>query len=175
MPTTFDLARCGDPFAMQAVVERLRPRLVRLAAHYARCTGEDADDLLQEAWLSLLVSLPKLDTTIGSPDQYLIQRARWGLLDSVRRSLLRRCVALEETDPIEKNAASVTVTPPCDEALLFDFVARLTPTQRSVVRCLLLGMTWREAGQVLGFTSANVAYHVRQIRQRYVKWNEGII
>ncbi|HET6453664.1 MAG TPA: class I SAM-dependent methyltransferase [Armatimonadota bacterium] len=31
---------------------------------------------------------------------------------------------------------------------------------------------WREAGNTLGCTSANIAYHVRQIRRRYEEWVE---
>src|SRR5438093_1442555 len=85
----------GYPAAIEAVVRALRPRLAKMAAYYARCTGEDEDDLLQEAWLGLLQSLPELDLTIGRPEQYLIQRARWRLLDAVKRARVRRCLALD--------------------------------------------------------------------------------
>ena len=36
---------------------------------------------------------------------------------------------------------------------------------------LLAGFTWREAGDALGCTSANIAYHVRQIRRQYEAWS----
>ena len=84
MMSCYERARAGDPAATEAVVEALRPRLVRMAAYYARRSGEDPDDLLQEAWVGLLEALPALDLGIGSPDQYLIQRARWRLLDAVK-------------------------------------------------------------------------------------------
>ena len=42
--------------------------------------------------------------------------------------------------------------------------------QRAILDCLLAGLTWREAGSVLGCTSANIAYHVRQIRRQYEEW-----
>jgi RNA polymerase sigma-70 factor (ECF subfamily) len=48
-----------------------------MAVHYARCSGEDADDLRQEAWLGLLEALPNLDVRIGDPEQYLVRYARW--------------------------------------------------------------------------------------------------
>jgi DNA-directed RNA polymerase specialized sigma24 family protein len=70
MDCCYDRARHGDRWATEAVVETLRPRLERMAAYYARCSGEDPDDLLQEAWVGLLEALPVLDLTIGSPDQY---------------------------------------------------------------------------------------------------------
>ena len=92
-------ARDGDPTAREALVDELRPRIASMAGHYARCTGEDPDDLLQEAWVGLLEALPELNTCIGSPEQYLIRHARWRLLDAVKRARIRRCLPLEETSP----------------------------------------------------------------------------
>jgi RNA polymerase sigma-70 factor (ECF subfamily) len=140
-----------------------------MAAHYARCTGEDPDDLLQEAWVGLLEALPDLDVTIGSPDQYLIQRARWRLLDAVKRARVRRCAPLDEA------AADCLACPAQETAVASAFVGafagQLKETQRAVLDCLLAGLTWREAGSALGCTSANIAYHVRQIRRQYEVWN----
>ena len=91
MNQCFARAKDGDPSATATLVELLRPRMVRMAAHYARCCREDQDDLLQEAWAGLLEALPALDLRIGSPEQYLIQYARWRLLDAIKRAPLRRC------------------------------------------------------------------------------------
>ena len=77
LKSAFARASRGDAAAVAAVVECLRPRLTRMACYYARCASENADDLLQEAWLGLLDALRELDIEIGSPEQYLIQRARW--------------------------------------------------------------------------------------------------
>ncbi len=168
MHVCFERARSGDRSATETVVESLRPRLARMAAYYARCSGEDADDLLQEAWLGLLEALPELDLRIGSPDQYLIQRARWRLLDAIKRASVRRCASLEE------ETAERLLEPAPETALgsacVWEFAGQLKETQRAVLDCLLAGLTWREAGARLGFTSANVAYHVRQIRRRYEEW-----
>jgi RNA polymerase sigma factor (sigma-70 family) len=168
MSCCYDRARRGDPVATEAVVRALRPRLERMAAYYARCSGEDADDLLQEAWVGLLEALPVLDLTIGSPDQYLIQRARWRLLDAVKRARVRRCASLEEeaVDRVVDTIAESAEGAACVGA----FVGVLKGKQRAVLNCLLDGLTWREAGRTLGCTSANVAYHVRQIRRQYEEW-----
>lgn len=160
----FARARDGDAAAVAAVVHALRPRLSRLALHYARATGEDPDDLLQEAWLGLLDALPALDIAIGSPEQYLIQRARWRLLDAVKRARVRRCLPLDD--------ALLEAAPDALPAVgLREFTAGLKATQRAVLDCLLRGLTWREAGDALGCTSANVAYHVRQIQREYRAWD----
>ena len=168
MDYCYERARDGDRIATEAVVKSLRPRLERMAAYYARCSGEDPDDLLQEAWLGLLEALPVLDLNIGSPDQYLIQRARWRLLDAVKRARVRRCVSLEE------EAAERRADPAPDDAegavCVREFAGILKDRQRAILDCLLAGLTWREAGSVLGCTSANIAYHVRQIRHQYEEW-----
>src|SRR5437764_12290696 len=96
MNCLYERARTGDPVAVAAIVDHLRPRLTKMSAYYARRTGEDADDLLQEAWQGLLEALPQIDLRIGSPEHYLIQRARWRLLDSVKRARIRRCAALDD-------------------------------------------------------------------------------
>ena len=162
-------ARAGESRAVAHVVETLRPRLTRLAAYYGRRTGENPDDLLQEAWIGLLEAIPRLDLDIGSPDQYLIRQARWRLLDAVRRARLRRCAALDEA------LADCPEPSYCDKGLAAAWIAEfsddLKVTQRAILECLLHGLTWREAGDVLGCTSANIAYHVRQLQRRYDAWH----
>ncbi|MCA1597061.1 MAG: sigma-70 family RNA polymerase sigma factor [Chloroflexi bacterium] len=165
----FERARRGDRTATEAVVSALTPRLARMATYYARCSGEDPDDLLQEAWVGLLESLPEVNLSIGSPEQYLIQRAKWRLLNAIRRSKVRRCVQVDELETLlAPEGCSETAAA---EAFARDFMRRLTTTQRAVLAYLLAGYTWREAGSALGCTSANVAYHVRQIRRRYEVWS----
>lgn len=139
-----------------------------MANYYGRCCGEDADDLLQEAWIGLLEALPNLDMHIGSPEQYLIAHARWRLLDAIKRAKVRRCTTLEDetVDQVSPSAMESAVADAC----VSEFADRLKTTQREVLDCLLAGLTWRETGQILGCASANVAYHVRQIRRQYEKW-----
>lgn len=150
------------------LVEEMRPRIWKMAAYYARRCGEDADDLAQEAWVALLEALPDLDLTIGQPEQYLIARARWKMLDSIKRERIRKCISLDETladavcPPVSDNAL--------DSACVSEFAVGLQPTQRAILACLMSGLTWRETGERLGFASANVAYHVRKIRRRYEEW-----
>jgi RNA polymerase sigma-70 factor (ECF subfamily) len=139
-----------------------------MSAHYARRCGEDPDDLLQEAWLGVLEALPRLDITIGQPDQYLLQHARWRVLDAVKRARVRRCLPLED---FRADALPAREAPVGEAIMLKEFARTLKQSQRAVLRCLLAGLTWREAGAALGCTSANVAYHMRHIRQRYNEWN----
>jgi RNA polymerase sigma-70 factor (ECF subfamily) len=141
----------------------------RMALYYSRCSGEDADDLLQEAWVGLLEALPALDVTIGTPEQYLLQRARWRLLDAIKRAHVRRC---DQLDPVATEHLSDSHTEAgLAVSCVGEFQNRLKATQRLVLGCLMQGLTWREAGTALGCTSANIAYHVRQIRREYEAWS----
>jgi RNA polymerase sigma factor (sigma-70 family) len=171
MNCCFESARGGEPSAVEAVVASLRPRLARMAVYYARRSGEDPEDLLQEAWVGLLEALPLLDLRIGSPEQYLIQRARWRLLDAVKRARVRRCLPLD--DAVAEGLVDPDGESPAATLGLWEFLGHLKSTQRAVLACLLAGLTWREAGAVLGCTSANIAYHVRQIRSQYEAWSAG--
>lgn len=160
----FEFARAGDPVAKRQVVESLRPRLEKMAAYYATRTGEDRDDLLQEAWVGLLDALPALDISIGRPDQYLLQRAKWRMLDAVKRARLRRCHPLDESaDDVPCNRSGEAAA----KAYVGAFTRRLNRRQRTVLNGLMAGMTWREVGAAMGCTSANVAYYVRQIRAEF--------
>lgn len=162
-------AREGDQLAKRRLVEALRPRIAKMAAYYGRICSEDPDDLLQEAWLGLLEALPEVDLRIGTPEQYLIARARWKLLDAVKRAKVRRCSSLEDA-PVETIASESNTA--MSSACVSEFVGGLKTTQREVLDCLLDGLTWREAGEKLGCASANIAYHVRQIRRRYEEWSD---
>ena len=168
MNRCLEKAISGDPHATDTVVRSLRPRMAKMSAYYARCCGEDADDLLQEAWIGLLEALPDLDLGIGSPEQYLIRRARWRLLDAIKRGRLRRHTPLEDhqVDLIPCPTGDAPMATACAS----DFAEQLQGNQRAVLDCLLKGLTWREAGSALGCTSANIAYYVRQIRRKYHEW-----
>lgn len=172
------LAHSGDSLAIETVVDRLRPRLTKMAWFYARRTHEDADDLLQEAWIGLLEALRELDVSIGDPEQYLILRARWRLLDAIKHARVRHHDLLSDggseeytCDETEESTAQHHVDHILATLWVADFATELKPTQRAVLQCLMRGLTWRETGCVLGCTSANVAYHVRQIARAYEDWN----
>ena len=166
-PVSLSRARSGDAPALQELFETLRPRLARMAAYYARHCPEEADDLQQEAWLGVFEALARLDPRIGDPEQYLLRYARWRLLDAVRRSLLvAPPVALDEQMAGEDAGRQAL-----DTLALTVFITRLTPIQRKIIACLLAGCTWREAGDAVGCTSANVAYHVRRVGEQYHAWH----
>lgn len=175
-------ARAGDTAAQNRLRETLRPRLESLAGYYASRTGMDAADLLQEAWVAVFEALPTVDVTVGTPTQFLLKHARWQILDHIRWNKRRSHDALDETyaetmEASDSALGSRSAQPdPSDvETKMFveDLERRLNVRQRAVLKGLLNGHTWRQIGDTLGCTSANVAYHVRGIRQAYSEMLNG--
>jgi RNA polymerase sigma factor (sigma-70 family) len=169
-------ARSGDTYAQDKLRETIRPRLESLAGYYASRTGMDANDLLQEAWVAVFEALPSLDVTIGTPVQYLLKQARWQILDHIRWNKRRSHDALDdlymETMGEEDSHFGVSSgyrnTDDVEADLLVsDLERRLNDRQRVILKGLLKGDTWRQIGEDMGCTSANVAYHVRGIREAY--------
>jgi len=163
-------AKYGDRQAAEQVVRALRARLEKMAGYYAVICKEDEGDLLQEAWLGVLEGLKDVDLSIGTPRQYLIERAKWRILDYVKYSRRRRHESLSETEScdgepsVELEAVGSAVSDALEK--------RLTPVQKAVLRTLMQGYTWREVGERLGCSSANVAYHVRKIKNEYLRLAE---
>ena len=65
-------AREGHGPAIAALVDGLRPRIARLAAHYASRSAEEAGDLEQEAWVAILEAVPRVRLEVGDPRQFQI-------------------------------------------------------------------------------------------------------
>jgi RNA polymerase sigma-70 factor (ECF subfamily) len=164
--------------AQEQLRQALRSRLESLAGYYASRTGMDASDLLQEAWVAVFEALPTLDMTIGTPSQYLLKQARWRILDHIRWNKRRTHEALDDlftetncmddTDFGVSNGSGMRSSEDVEtEMLISDLEQRLSDRQKTILKGLLNGDTWRQIGDTLGCTSANVAYHVRGIRQAY--------
>ena len=163
MKRLISLAQAGDPDARQRLVTALRPRLASMARHYARCCHEDSDDLLGEAWFAVFDALAVTDVNIGQPEQYLLKRARWRILDYIKWVRRRRCA--EPLGDLEAEQAADVAPQVVAEATVSEVAENLSGTQQVVLRRLLRGDTWREVADHLGCSSANVAYHVRRIRE----------
>jgi RNA polymerase sigma-70 factor (ECF subfamily) len=164
-------ARNGDRQALHTLIQQLSPRLERIAAYYAARSNEEFDELRQVAWLSVLEALPEVDLDVGQPEEYLLQRGRWGVLDFLKWNRRRECEPLDplidslSTDGVEQSAVTA--------AFIEQLCARLSQTQQAILGHLLQGRTWRETAGHLGCTSANVAYHVRAIKREYLRMVES--
>ena len=171
-------ARSGDLAAQESLRKSLTPRLESLAGYYASRTGMDAADLLQEAWVAVFEAVAEVDVSIGTPVQFLLKHARWQILDHIRWNKKRSHDALDEmpveTQEMAKSSFSDSHGFECSDdietkLLVEDLEGKLSVRQQKILRGLLGGHTWRQIGDELGCTSANVAYHVRGIRAAYAE------
>lgn len=155
-----------DPRIQDRLMGAIQTRVEKMAAYFGRRCGVDEDDLRQEAWVAVLETMPRLDLSVGLPEQHLLKRARWRMLDTIRRQRRRQHLALSDIHP-----ATASYLDPRSDVDLGVLQTRLTLVQQRILRCLLEGYTWREVGTLVGCTSANVAYHVRRIREIYNEMN----
>jgi len=157
-------AQAGDTQARARLAEALRPRLTRMARYYARRSNADYEDLVQEAWCAVYEALPITKLYIGAPEEFLLRRARWHVLDYLKWSRRR------EMDPLEERTPAPTVRAIDGDALmrvaLDDAADDLSPIQRRVLAMLLDGDTCTSAAQQLGCSTANVSYHLGQLRRQ---------
>jgi RNA polymerase sigma-70 factor (ECF subfamily) len=163
MNQVYERAREGEMIAKAHEMDSLQTRIEKMAAYFGRQCGADPDDLRQEAWVAVLEMLPNLDLNVGSPEQHLLKRARWRILDSIRWHRRRQHVALNDAHSTLEGYLDIHCTVDMERLL-----KRLTLIQRRILRGLMEGYTWREVGDIVGCTSANVAYHVRRIREVYI-------
>lgn len=168
MHSLLERAQTGDSIAQALLIDSLKTRIEKMAAYFGRRCGVDADDLAQEAWIAVLEMTPRLDMSVGDPEQHLLKRARWRILDVIR--FQRRRQHLPLSDLQLENAIHIDPQSNIDIARLME---DLTVVQRKILRALMEGYTWREAADIVGCTSANVAYHVRRIREVYLRLEDG--
>src|SRR5438445_4245102 len=95
MPSVLETEKDGCASGPQ-IVDALTTRIEKMAAYFARACGVDADDLRQEAWVAVFEMAPHLDLSIGSPEQHLLKRARWRILDTIRSQRRRQHLSLSE-------------------------------------------------------------------------------
>jgi RNA polymerase sigma factor (sigma-70 family) len=162
---TIERARQGDPSAREEVSDLLRERVLRTAGHYANLTGMDRDDLQQEMWVGMMLGLQQVDVTIGDPLCYLFLRGKWRLLEAVRRSERERAESLEAGASVPDRRSFEDEV--CSRWVARQLSSRLRSQQQVVLNGLLQGYLQEELAQSLGCTPANIAYHVRRIRERF--------
>ena len=145
-------------------MRQLNPQVMRTAGFYSRSTGLDRDDLCQEMRLGILLGLQQVDLEIGDPLYYLCLRGRWRVLEFIRRSRDQR-----KTQPLAVDPACGTRTDAFAYAhwIVDRLGGSLPPRQQFILDGLLAGARQDEMANVLGCTPANVAYHVRRIREQY--------
>jgi len=144
-------ARLGNPVAFEAIYRTLTPRLKR----YARgLVGQDADDVVAEAWLQIVRDLAEFDGDWDAFRGWTTRIVRNRAIDHIRSSTRRhrRAETLEvvldkaSTDDTEAAAAESIST-----AAAIELVATLPQDQaEAVLLRAVVGLDAKSAGDLLG-------------------------
>ena len=154
-------AKEGDAAAREALAAALRSRVRNACRRYACFIPYvERGDLEQEMWCGIFTALAEVDLTIGDPSQFLLQRGRFALLDSLKK---RRHDPWEpelfEETPSGENVERQVVGAQAVAELRETVGAR----QQEIIGLLLQDFTRSEIARQMACTPANLTYHVNRI------------
>lgn len=155
LTATVALAVAGDQDACSRLVCRFTP-LVRSVVHRSGLHGTEADDVVQETWVRLMLNLPQVREPIALP--------RW-LAVTASRLCLNRFRCRNRTTPVadvDDQPAPVHAEP-CSEVLRRDearrlrcAIARLSDRERQLVELLLESCSYREISARTGMPVGSI-------------------
>jgi RNA polymerase sigma-70 factor (ECF subfamily) len=154
----------GDTFAVDELVRRLSPGLLRFFAA-APSSANDAEDLLQECW----IRIHKSRHTYRSPEPVLpwvFAIARHTRLDGYRRRRRREAREVLVADPPDRFAHSEE-TPAVEPEKFARLLAILPESQREVI--LMLKVSGMSLEEVARATSSTVGAIKQKAHRAYAR------
>lgn len=151
----------------RTVVTQFAPALARVVASYERNRAL-RDDLLQEVFVAVITSLPRL-TDPSRLKPYVLRVAHNRCLSHVARQMRERT----SREPLEDFAAEDASH---DEVLidaergtrLLNAVQRLALPYRQVMTLILEEMSYDDIAETLGISVANVGVRVNRAKQQLI-------
>lgn len=143
--------------------------LDRLVASARALTGNhaDADDLVQEVYLSLLRRPRRLMR--GSELAYLMTMLRNAQIDRYRATARRQTTSLDESEEPEDPRAGLQPHRAVEQREVLDEVHGLeSPFREAVVAVDVLGLSYKEAGRALGVPVGTVMSRLARGRGRVI-------
>ena len=149
--TTLIAARAGNPTAFEAIYRTLTPRLKR----YARgLVGQDADDVLAEAWFQIVRDLADFDGDWDAFRGWTTRIVRNRAVDHLRGAARRhdRAEPLDAMfDRASRDDTEAAAVESMSTAAAIELVASLPRDQaEAVLLRAVVGLDARSAGDVLG-------------------------
>jgi RNA polymerase sigma-70 factor (ECF subfamily) len=175
------LAARGHPAAIESLLERIRPMVVRYCrARLGRITGHYhvADDVAQEVCIAVLSALPRYQD-IGRPfASFVFGIAAHKVADALRNAA-RLAVPTDDLPdgPDERPGPEETVVSFLEAQRAWALLARLPGNLRELlILRVVTGLTAEETGNVLGMSAGavRVAQHRALARLRTLAIEESI-
>jgi RNA polymerase sigma-70 factor (ECF subfamily) len=176
-----NLAVQGDPAAVESLIGRVRPMIVRYCrARLGRVSGQYhiADDVAQEVCIAVLGALPRY-RDMGRPfASFVFGIASHKIADALR-SAIRAAVPTEDLPdgPDERPGPEETVVRYIEAERARSLLDRLPEHQRELVLLrVVAGLSAEETGNVLGMSAGavRVAQHRAIARLRAMASEESI-
>ena len=176
-----DLAARGQPAAVDMLLRRIRPMVVRYCrARLSRISGHyhAADDVAQEVCIAVLSALPRYQD-IGRPfDSFVFGIASHKVADA-KRSAARLAIPTEDLpdSPDDRPGPEETAVAYLEAERAQALLARLPAHQRELlVLRVLSGLSAEETGNELGMSAGavRVAQHRALARLRAIVVEESI-
>jgi RNA polymerase sigma-70 factor (ECF subfamily) len=139
-----------------------------VAAARALCGNHaDADDLVQEVYLTLLRRPRRLKG--GSELAYLLTMLRNAQIDRYRFAARRQTVALDESEEPEDPRAGLRPDRAAEQQEVLEAVHALaSPFRETLVAVDVLGLSYKEAGRALGVPVGTVMSRLARGRERVI-------
>jgi len=161
-PAVIRAAIAGDMQAFERLVRQFQPHVWRFLRHLLNDAAL-AEDVTQETFLRLYQHLPRFGFRCKF-STWVLRVARNAGIDALR--------SRERHDRLARDAPVPTpVLAPETRAEVRAAVASLSPKLREALLVIeVLGLSYREAGQVLGVPVGTVKSRVFQARERLTAW-----
>lgn len=139
-----------------------------VAAARALCGGHaDADDLVQDVYLSLLRRPRRL--TSGSQLAYLLTMLRNAQIDRHRAAARRQATPLDDAEEPEDPRTTLRPERAFEQSEVLEAVHALaSPFRETVVAVDVLGLSYKEAGSALGVPLGTVMSRLARGRERVI-------
>jgi len=162
----------GDKSALQLLIKRFHPKLVRTISYYTS-TNTPVEDIAQECWYAIIKKLEDLELKI-SFEAWALTIARCKSVDWIRNQQLSRKQALALENEADTNPETHSETEP--DVLLArvqNGIQQLPPTQRIVIKMFYLeNFSLREISKVLEVPEGTVKsrlFNAREMLKEIIK------
>jgi RNA polymerase sigma-70 factor, ECF subfamily len=168
-----DLARCGQPAAIESLLRQIRPMVVRYCrARMDRISGHyhAADDVAQEVCIAVISALPRY-RDMGRPFVSFVFGIASHKLADAQRAAARQAIPTEDVpDGPDDRPGPEEIVVACIEAERVRALLAQLPAQqhRLLVLRVLSGLSAEETGEALGMSAGavRVAQHRALARLR---------
>jgi RNA polymerase sigma-70 factor, ECF subfamily len=181
MGTLTELAVCGQPAAIETLLQQIRPMVVRYCrARLTRISGHyhAADDVAQEVCIAVVSALPRYQD-MGRPFASFVFGIASHKVADAMRSAARLAIPTEDLPdgPDERPGPEETAVAYLEAERARALLARLPVNQRQLlVLRVLSGLSAEETGHALGMSAGavRVAQHRALARLRAIAVEESL-